>query len=280
MIGEGGINGDDILLIKTDQDGLFQTAHSYNLGFGSNSNVDKGIKIAGTGDGGYALSGESYLTGSSLPFLFLLKLSGNFVVEWYNTYGFQLTNKFSSLLQMPDGGFVLGGARKFPGSPIFRNLLIKTDSTGDSGCLQTILDLTEQIENTFSASATPTTFVTSSGQVSFPLTTSVPVFSIDTSCSIFTDVQNAPIPESGISAFPNPFSDELNLRIDDLQNISAISILLMDNTGRILDKEINSYDVETGTINLQLPELSPGIYHLVIKKVDGTTQNKKLVCIR
>ena len=79
----GGSTGQDILLIKTDANGQYQFARSYDLSFSSNSLLDDGFQVLSTQDGGILIAGETKLNAGAAPFLFMVKLSQNLFTEWY-----------------------------------------------------------------------------------------------------------------------------------------------------------------------------------------------------
>jgi len=277
LTGSGGLDGNDVLLIKTDQNGIVQNSHSFNLGFGSNKNLDKGIRVLNTSDGGYAIAGESKQNGSDLPFFFIIKLSQNLVIEWYNTYGFQLKNTFASFLEMADHGFLLSGGRVNFGTTEQRNLMIKTDSTGNSDCLQTILDLTDQVENPFSASGSPATLSTITSQSNFALTRAIPAFIRDTACYTLTTVRSIETADS-FSIFPNPFQHKFNLAFHSDALDEPIDIQLIDQTGRVLYNQEKVVLTASGNTEIRIPDIKPGIFFLYLKSKGQILQAKKIIC--
>ena len=277
LTGSGGLDGNDILLIKTDQNGIVQNSHSFNLGFGSNKNLDKGIRVLNTSDGGYAIAGESKQNGSDLPFFFIIKLSQNLVIEWYNTYGFQLKNSFASFLEMADKGFLLSGGRVNFGTTGMRNLMVKTDSIGNSDCLQTILDLSDQVENPFSASASPATLSTITSQSNFALSQGIPVYTRDTACYTLTMV-NTIEQSNSFSTFPNPFQHKFSLALGADVIFEPIDIQITDQTGRILYSQEKVSLPSSGYTEINLPDFKPGIFFLYLKNKDKIIEVKKIIC--
>lgn len=74
---------------------------------------------------------------------------------------------------------------------------------------------------------------------------------------------------STINIFPNPFSDKINIRSNEI--ISSIE--LTDLNGRMIKKESNS----SKNIQLKTSELSQGIYVLKIKTIDGKLFTRKII---
>jgi hypothetical protein len=83
---------------------------------------------------------------------------------------------------------------------------------------------------------------------------------------------------SGISVYPNPAADVLNIQMTLLQPCD-VNIILMDYTGRIL--ESNTYDAKSGKINylLAMKQYSDGNYFIKIKTGEAV-QNIPLTILR
>jgi hypothetical protein len=75
------------------------------------------------------------------------------------------------------------------------------------------------------------------------------------------------VSSKGVSVYPNPFSDVLN--ISDIKNVKTISIV--DIAGRV----VRTFDKPSAT--LQLSELSSGMYIVVMNMNDGTKQSVKVI---
>ncbi|UOE37132.1 Ig-like domain-containing protein [Chryseobacterium oryzae] len=75
------------------------------------------------------------------------------------------------------------------------------------------------------------------------------------------------VAKESIQVYPNPFTDVLN--ISDIKNVKSISV--MDVAGRL----VKSF--EKPTANLQLSELSSGMYLVVLHMNDGTKQTVKAI---
>lgn len=77
----------------------------------------------------------------------------------------------------------------------------------------------------------------------------------------------AVITKNEVKAYPNPFSDVLN--ISDIKNVKSISVI--DLAGRV----VKSFDKPSNT--LQLSELNSGMYLVVLNMNDGTKQTLKAI---
>lgn len=277
LYGKGGINADDILIIKTDSDGVMQSSHSYNLGFGSNSNIDVALDVIQSTDGGFIIAGETQVSTSLLPFIFIIKTDPNLSSEWHNTFGFQIKNDFASILNSADNGFVICGSRTLPFTSTMRDLLIKTDSSANTACLQTVVDLVENAENPFSSSVSPTSLNTLTNQIPYSLNSSAANFINDTSCYISTSVDERSA-LSEIKVFPNPVNDKIILAFKDNTHQKDIEICLYDRLGRNVFHATKTKSQFSSTIDIDLPAISSGIYFINILSEDEIIYKHKIIC--
>jgi len=276
MVGSGGTDGNDVLIIKTDSTGMLQSSYSYNLGFGSNGNIDRGMHLINTADGGYAIAGETEANGSGLPFYFLLKLSSNFVIEWHNTFGFQSYNLLGAMLQMKDNGYLLCGLRKAFSSTTNKNILVKTDHLGQTACLQTIVDLTTGIENPFSASAGPSVLNTITSESNLLLVNINSSISRDTICYLITAIDET-INNSLPDIYPNPFSDKLFLKLDNNSFGHSFEIRIFELSGRLIfyNSIIQSDQIQNLINTVRLED---GMYLLNIYENRQLIKSVKIFC--
>jgi hypothetical protein len=138
-------SGWNLSVIKTDNNGLVQWNRTYGGAL-----KDCGHSIIQTTDGGYAITGytKSYSKNPGGDFgvgkedLWLLKLDSNGYEQWNRTYGGKDYDDGFSILQAPDGGYVIAGTTQSftkNGTPIqaystndtARVYLLKTDATGN-----------------------------------------------------------------------------------------------------------------------------------------------------
>ena len=113
-----GAGNNDILLIKTDANGIIQWAKAY----GDTANqFGYGHCLQQTSDGGYIVTGAGG---------FLLKTDSIGTILWQKTYNSSFTNGFigHAVEQTTDGGYIVGG---FTGAATSQSCLIKTDSAGN-----------------------------------------------------------------------------------------------------------------------------------------------------
>jgi len=89
-----------------------------------------GWQIISSRYGGYVIIAEKYVnTSKSDSSVCLIKIDNNGYVEWNSTYNFEGNDRPCSIIQLPDGGFLIVGSTRYltETSDVF---LIKTDANG------------------------------------------------------------------------------------------------------------------------------------------------------
>ncbi len=98
------------------------------------------INCIQTNDGGYILIGWVWFEGESFSDIVLLKTDSLGNYQWHHTYGNTLADQGETVIETPDGGYLIGGFRYDPASPYYNTLdalVIKTDSLGNQQWLKT-----------------------------------------------------------------------------------------------------------------------------------------------
>ncbi|MFX1253437.1 MAG: hypothetical protein ACFFCZ_17645 [Promethearchaeota archaeon] len=115
-------------LVKTDSNGLVQ----WNCTYGYDENKEYGDEvtwgITQHEDGGFILTGQLDFTGNR-PALWVMKVDSNGLEEWNQTYD----NDYSwgvSVVQVGDGGVVVGGTSRATWNGTRNFLLMKLDTNG------------------------------------------------------------------------------------------------------------------------------------------------------
>jgi hypothetical protein len=119
----------DVYILKTDSEGKELWA-----GFFRGEDNDFASSVSETEDGGYIISGttESYVNGRG-PHSFLLKMTESGNKEWFTTYENGPGNEKPTVIQTPDGGYLLL-ADSLPNTPDQRYqdlFLVRTDYQGN-----------------------------------------------------------------------------------------------------------------------------------------------------
>jgi hypothetical protein len=120
----------DFLFIEVDPQGN----ELWTRTFGEPGEVDHGAVLAGTTDGGYVAAGELvedyYAWDADIK---LVKIDENGQVLWERVFAVNAHSMFATILQHPDGGYVIAGST-FNGR-VFEIFLLKTDAEGHTSGL-------------------------------------------------------------------------------------------------------------------------------------------------
>ena len=127
-----GVGGYDFWLIKTDVNG----DSLWSRTFGGNAN-DLCLSVQQTSDGGYILAGDTRSFGVGYTDFWLVKTDANGDSLWSRTFGGFDEEICHSVLQTPDGGYVMAGFTWSFGVGYADFWLVKTDANGDSLWSQT-----------------------------------------------------------------------------------------------------------------------------------------------
>jgi len=123
---EGTSNHRDMVLIKTDADGLLEWEETYG------GTEDEGASdVVETSDGGYAIAGYTSSFGAGDSDFWLVKTDEFRELQWNQTYGGTGRDEANSLVETPDGGYVLAGVTESFGAGGRDFWLIKTDKFGN-----------------------------------------------------------------------------------------------------------------------------------------------------
>jgi hypothetical protein len=124
--------GDALYILKLSSNGTEEWYRAY--GGWSDYEFECAYSMVETKDGGFALAGYTTTYGSHPKQLekddvWLVKVNANGLIQWNKTYGYEGKERAYSLIQTPDGGFVLAGYTTTENNKedIY---IIKTDNNG------------------------------------------------------------------------------------------------------------------------------------------------------
>jgi len=122
----GTMSGRNVLLIKTDENGVAEWIN----GYGGNDD-DEGYSVKQTPDGGYIIAGHTKSFGAGLKDVYLIKTDSLGTQQWTKTFGGAQDDEGYSVQQTNDGGFIIGGVTSSSGAGSRDVWLIKTDASGN-----------------------------------------------------------------------------------------------------------------------------------------------------
>lgn len=117
----------DVWLIRIDADGNMIWNRTYG-----GSGWDSGLEVQCTTDGGFIVGGYTMSSGAGQTDYYMLKIDASGNLTWSRTYGGSNYDNGTSVLQVPDGGYLLGGYTKSFGDTNGDFWIVRTDANGDS----------------------------------------------------------------------------------------------------------------------------------------------------
>jgi hypothetical protein len=259
-----GNNPNDMFLIKTDSLGDTLWTKSYDL-----LDYDVALSIQLTTDGGYSLGGYAY--SSSVPSSpFLIKTNDLGDTLWTRKFGPPVEAIATSLQPTFNGGFIMAGS---VGSLRYNLYLIKTDSLGNSNCLQKSSTLT--IGFPAFQITSPSTVVISQNDTS----TSVNVIGNNhiisvTDCSVIGINENVRI-SNKILIYPNPTSGSFTIETQLYSGILEVYNMLGERV-HYLPLALSSWIGEKGEVRTNI-SVQPGIYFVRVSDGERSFTEKLVV---
>jgi hypothetical protein len=116
----------DFWLVKTDQNGNPEWNKTYG-----GSETERGISLEKSPEGGYILSGSTVSFGSGANDFYLVKTDDNGNLKWNKTYGGELGETASYILNIANGGYAFFGYTESFGAGNRDIYMVLTDSEGN-----------------------------------------------------------------------------------------------------------------------------------------------------
>ncbi len=230
----------DVLLLKTDADGVLQWVHSY-----SGENEEKGKSLSLSCDGGFVITGNSKSFKNNINDLYLIKTDANGTVQWSNVYGGYNIDAGNRVVVTNDCDIVLTGATQSYGAGLSDVFLLKLTPTGSDlqNCNKT---------NVTSALGTHTLneeWKSVYGQMGYILAENLAITVTDASTHTTPDVCNeCRKPLTDFDYVQNKMS--LNF-LNYSENGTSYAWDLGDETSDIMHSPVHEY-TNTGTYNVKL----------------------------
>lgn len=121
-----GAGADDVYLLKTDAAGNLVWGRTFG-----GSGWDRGYSVQQTSDGGYIVCGETSSYGAGACDVYLLKTDSSGNLQWQRTFGGSDCDSGRSVLETPDGGYIVAGGTNSDGAGSGDVFLLKTDASGN-----------------------------------------------------------------------------------------------------------------------------------------------------
>jgi len=259
-----GAGGYDGYLVKTDSSGNVMWSKTYG---NENSNILNSVMQ--TMDGGYILSERSYPQVSGEWSGTILKISSVGDTLWTRTFGGADYDFLGYADQTADAGYVAMGYTMSFGAGSFDTYLVKTDSSGNSGCNQLLFPQTV---------TSPITIVTIPAPVvsSISLTAAVPATNVASRGQATTQCYADKIDESidrKFVLFPNPVLHAHSFVIQRPEGAATITVEVFN----ILGEKIPVAEKSGALLQIDLPGISPGIYFVRMTARENSSTQKLIV---
>jgi hypothetical protein len=119
------VNNYEILLIKVTGAGDLVWAKRYDA-----LSDEYGYDVEQTSDGGYIVTGRAQSNALGFFDLLLMKTDGSGNIQWANAYGGALQEQASSVRQLDDGSYLVGGFTNSSGAGSGDGLMMKVNNDG------------------------------------------------------------------------------------------------------------------------------------------------------
>ena len=255
---------EDFFVMKIDPDGKVIWSKSYNCP-GTYQPYDQ--KIIKCNDG-YLISSmiEDLQTFSQSGALIKINVQG--IVQWSRIYdpnppdGYHMSNAAAT----NDNGALLVGGSNHEG------YVVKTDSTGDSGCFQPLNFFSENPVVFDTLSVTP---VISSGTTVIPETFTMQSAQIIMQNICMTSGINDKYGHTNnLSVYPNPFSTFTTIKIDSINLSDKIKTLSVHDT---YGREIKQVTFSGNEFVLRKDKLASGLYFIMIEYNNSIISSGKII---
>ncbi len=251
----------NVWLVKTDSLGNMQ----WNKFFGG-TDVDRGLSVQQTNDGGYILTGYTASSGAGLDDMLLIKTDASGNAQWQKTFGGTGRDYGNSVIQSTDGGYVITGYTLSYGAGGDDLWIVKTDEQGNMLWNKTLGGAQSDVGN-FIIESSDGSFVITGHTLSFgaglhdvwliKLASIIPVELVSFSAEVIgnnVELKWTTASETNNSGFELQKSQKSEVKSQKWNSVAFIK-------GRGTSTEINSYEFVDHN-------LEPGNYSYRLKQID------------
>ncbi len=258
----------DVYILRVDSIGDTLWTKTYG-----GAQEEKGFSGIQTTDGGFIFSGKTQTFASGLSNGYLIHTDNNGDTLWTKTYGGYDYDECRSAYETSDGGFILGGMIWGYGPGALDFYLIKTDSNGNSGCLDSSTNTISY--NGITIISTGLTIQSTGGTISTPPFTSVNPPTIDTLlCGTVSSI-NEPVTTQQVTLqfYPNPFRTYFTLEFRHRKNEKYI-LNLYNSLGQLV-RQIDN--ITTGQIRIERGNLTNGLHFFQLRTDSEIIGHRKFI---
>ena len=116
----------DVLLVKTDQNGVIMWENTFDI-----TDVERGNSVLQTDDCGYIIAGYTEIAGSNNADALLIKVDQDGELEWSNSYGASEHEIIWDILLTENSEYIMVGSTGSSGAGNDDAWIIKTDESGE-----------------------------------------------------------------------------------------------------------------------------------------------------
>jgi hypothetical protein len=245
------VNQSDVYAIRTDSAGNIIWSKAYG-GF----TYDYGNFVQQTTDGGFIIAGSTFSFGNGLDDVYLIKTTANGDTLWTRAYGSNDQESGGKIYQTLDKGYIIAGCSFSFGD--IDAYLIKTDSSGNSGCNQS--NTATEITSPTTIVTQPLTLVSSAFIFSNKIPTTVGLLdSSHTLCS-FIDIKEIGEIYFDFIMYPNPAHNTFTISFNGQSSMVDGQLTIFDVMGIIVHQQIIT------SAHQQIENsFSPGIYFVRVQ---------------
>lgn len=270
----------DLWLLKTDSFGDTLWTKRYG---GPSS--DDGCSVQETSDGGYIITGRTSSFGAGMTDVWLLKTDSLGDTLWTKTYGGSDHDRGHCVRIMPDSGYIIFGDTKSYGAGNYDVWLIRTDINGEM-LWQWTYGGTESDYGWRCGLTSNQGFILLGGTYSFGAgAQDLLLIRLDSEPVGIAEYSSGPVDKKHIEVYPNPFRNNLNIRLHSSMDDSQSSVAIYNVIGQKVKDLRNTRD---GSLSNELSwdgrddlgnPVPNGVYFLNVHSID-TCITKEIILLR